>query len=172
MWDNVSQECNMNWNNVRWRNNINMSCWVWPLTICELVAKWKWIWMCGYWNLSVLKWNSTVQGNDGWGLPVFVRCAVTIGRPQCVQIGAESPCNKCLYATQMWTVVRHVSRTFHFLIWVQDCHICTDVSAGQFVVLRKSPNNILCAYVIHLIFIQNANLSARPYLASVMCSVL
>ena len=101
MWDNVSQECNMNWNNVRWRNNKHMSCWVWPLTICELVAKWKWIWVYGYWNLSVLKWNSIVQGSDSWGRPVFVRCAVAISRPQCVQIGAESPCNKCLYVTQM-----------------------------------------------------------------------
>jgi len=40
------------------------------------------------------------------------------------------------------------------------------------VVLCKSPINILYTYVIHLLFIQNANLSAHPYLASVMCSVL
>jgi len=74
---------------------------------------------------------------------------------------------------QMYTVLRHVRRTFNFLMWVQeDCHICTDVSASQFVVLCKSPNNILCMYVIQLLFIQNANLSAHPYLGSVMCSIL
>ena len=98
---------------------------------------------------------------------------MAVGRPQGVQVGAESPCNKCAYVTQMEAILRHVSRIFNFLIWVQkDCHICTYVSAGQFVVLCKSPNNMLCTYVIQLLFIQNANWSAHPYLASVMYSEL